>query len=425
MSNTTTYKQTAIGLIPEDWEVERFDNVFELLSTNSFSRDNLTYEETESKIQNIHYGDIHSKFKNEMLDCDTEMLPYVKDELVVNQKLNYLKEGDLIISDASEDYDGVGECIEVKNIATKKIVAGLHTFLARDKSNKTVKGFRTYIFKNQKVNIELKKIVTGTSVFSISKSELQKFKIPVPSILEQQKIASILATWDNAIDNCNDIIEELKVRNKGLAQQLLTGKMRVNGFQGNKWETLKLEKLGNVISGLTYSPDDVCDKEGVLVLRSSNIQDKKIDLKSTIYVKNAKFNPVLEDDILICVRNGSRNLIGKNLLIPKELEGVAFGAFMCVFRSEYNPYLIHLFDSEFYYREIQKNLGATINSINGSDLKKFKFPIPKLEEQKAIANILDKAIEELNQYQQKLETLQIQKKGLMQQLLTGKTRVRI
>ena len=218
--DVSKYKNTSIGFIPNDWEIERFDNVFELLSTNAFSRDNLTYEETENNIQNIHYGDIHSKFKNEILDCYIEKLPYIKDELILNQKFNFLKDGDLIITDASEDYQGVGECIEVKNIGTKKIVSGLHTFLARDNSNKTVQGFRTYIFNNPKVVVELKKIATGISVYSISKSELQKFKIPVPPLLEQQKIASILLTWDEAIEDCKVIIEEFQIRNKGLTGHL-------------------------------------------------------------------------------------------------------------------------------------------------------------------------------------------------------------
>ena len=107
--NLSKYKNTSIGLIPNDWEVERFDYVFELFSTNSFSRDNLTYNKTLNEVQNIHYGDIHSKFKSEILDCEIERLPFIKDKLILNQKFNFLKDGDLIITDASEDYAGVGE----------------------------------------------------------------------------------------------------------------------------------------------------------------------------------------------------------------------------------------------------------------------------------------------------------------------------
>lgn len=194
MKNVTAkYKQTEIGLIPNEWSAERFDKVFELLSTNSFSRENLTNEVTKNNIQNIHYGDIHAKFENEILDCETEKLPYIKDEVILKQNFNFIKDGDLIITDASEDYEGVGECVEALNVGNKKIVSGLHTFMARDNSGLTAKGFRTYIFRNPKVNIELKKIATGISVYSISKANLQKLKLPIPPLPEQKKLHKYLA----------------------------------------------------------------------------------------------------------------------------------------------------------------------------------------------------------------------------------------
>ena len=88
------------------------------------------------------------------------------------------------------------------------------------------------------------------------------------------------------------------------------------------------------------------------------------------------------------MRNGSKNLIGKNALISKEFEGVAFGAFMAIFRGDFNKYLFQIFGTDLYQKEIHKNLGATINSINGSDLKEFKIPVPPLPEQEKIAQIL-------------------------------------
>ena len=96
------------------------------------------------------------------------------------------------------------------------------------------------------------------------------------------------------------------------------------------WEVKNLESLGSVISGLTYSPDDICVDTGTLVLRSSNIQNRQLEFNDNVFVKVKKdgFNPVLKGDILICVRNGSKNLIGKNALITDEVNGVAFGAFM-------------------------------------------------------------------------------------------------
>lgn len=157
-----------------------------------------------------------------------------------------------------------------------------------------------------------------------------------------------------------------------------------------EWDVKKLGDLGKVISGLTYSPDDICEETGTLVLRSSNVQDGQIKFDDNVFVKvnSGGYNQVQYNDILICVRNGSKSLIGKNALITKEATGMAFGAFMTIFRGEYNNYLYQVFNTDIYYREIHKNLGATINSINGSDLKEFKIPIPPLPEQQKIASIL-------------------------------------
>lgn len=190
------------------------------------------------------------------------------------------------------------------------------------------------------------------------------------------------------------------------------------GLIPSDWEIKKLGSLGNIISGLTYSPDDISDEKGLLVLRSSNIQDRQLVFDDNVFVNvdADKFNPVKMDDILICVRNGSKSLIGKNTLITDNIEGVAFGAFMAVFRSDYNNYLFQVFGTDLYQREIQKNLGATINSINGSDLKEFKIPIPPIPEQQKIASILstwDKAIDHCKGI---IEELKIRNKGLTQKL---------
>lgn len=194
------------------------------------------------------------------------------------------------------------------------------------------------------------------------------------------------------------------------------------GIIPQEWEIKKLEEVGKLFSGLTYSPSDI-QADGILVLRSSNIQKGQLVFEDNVFVNTPSYTPVKENDILICVRNGSRNLIGKTAMITKEVEGCAFGAFMSIFRSPINKYIFYLFGTELYRKYIYRNLGATINSINGNDLKRFRFPFPQIEEQQKIANILrtwDKSIEKQSQL---IEKLELRKKGLMQQLLTGKRRL--
>lgn len=192
------------------------------------------------------------------------------------------------------------------------------------------------------------------------------------------------------------------------------------------WKIKRLGQLGKTVSGLTYSPNDVCDETGVLVLRSSNVQGGQISFGDNVFVKvkEGDYNPVVKGDILICVRNGSRSLIGKCAKINEEADGMAFGAFMAIFRGDYNDYLVHVFDTDIYNREIHKNLGATINSINGSNLKEFKIPLPPEPERKAIAHVLSTADAAIHTTEKLIAQKELRKKWLMQQLLTGKKRLK-
>ncbi|MCT4223343.1 restriction endonuclease subunit S [Elizabethkingia anophelis] len=195
------------------------------------------------------------------------------------------------------------------------------------------------------------------------------------------------------------------------------------GLIPEDWEVKKLGEIGKIINGLTYSPENI-KENGTLVLRSSNVQNDKIVYDDNVFVEeNISFNPTKKDDVLICVRNGSRSLIGKTALLDEQASNVAFGAFMAIYRSNSNNYIYNYFKSSYFFKEVHKNLGATINSINNNDLKKFKIPLPPLPEQKKIADCLstwDSAIEKQNAL---INALTDRKKALMQQLLTGKKRL--
>lgn len=189
------------------------------------------------------------------------------------------------------------------------------------------------------------------------------------------------------------------------------------------WKVVRLGEIGKIVNGLTYSPENVSNN-GLLVLRSSNINDNSIVLNNDdVYVKGiSKFNKTLENDILICVRNGSKNLIGKNALITEKYKDLAFGAFMAIFRSNYNLFLIHIFKTNTFFKQVKNDLGATINSINNSNLLNFKIPLPPLVEQEKIAEILSTWDEAINLTINLIENKKQFKKALMQNLLTAKIR---
>ena len=162
----------------------------------------------------------------------------------------------------------------------------------------------------------------------------------------------------------------------------------------SNWKVTKLKFIGDAIGGLTYSPNDVVENEseGKLVLRSSNIQDGKLSLKDNVYV-NLDISEKLtlkKGDILICSRNGSQHLIGKNICIDERTEGNTFGAFMMIFRSKYFSFLNHFFNSPIFTSQSGLFLTATINQLTSSTLNNFYIAIPdSISEQTAIANYLD------------------------------------
>ena len=202
-----------------DWEEKKFNETFNFFSTNSFSRADLNDEYGE--VFNIHYGDIHTKFPH-ILSFDKVNVPFINENVNLDniKDENYCKNGDLVIVDASEDYEDIGKAIELKNIGDKIVLAGLHTILARDRGGFTVEGFRSYILLDNNVKLQLKKFATGVSVLGISKSNLGKIDLKIPSREEQDKIAGFLSSIYKKIELINKELIINKEFKKGLLQQM-------------------------------------------------------------------------------------------------------------------------------------------------------------------------------------------------------------
>ena len=282
--------------------------------------------------------------------------------------------------------------------------------------------FNTTDFKK----IEIAKYVSSSSQPALTMGNVRRFLISVPPrIQEQQKIAICLSSLDEVINAETEKLELLQDHKKGLLQQLFPQegetqpKYRFPEFKNDgDWVTKKLSKLGKIINGLTYRPNDI-QVNGLLVLRSSNVQNGQIVLDDCVFV-----NPDIKganisrpNDILICVRNGSKQLIGKNAILPEGLPKSTHGAFMTIFRANNPTFTFQLFQTESYRSQVKADLGATINSINTKNFIKYEFVIPKnSKEQEKIASFLSAADDLIEAQSQKIEDLQNHKKGLLQQL---------
>lgn len=289
-----------------------------------------------------------------------------------------------------------------------------------------VEQYFKYYFKTSKFIQDLNKDLEGIRDGKmVSYSQFSTILLPTPERREQQKIADCLSSLDDLIAAEDKKLSALRDHKKGLMQKLFPAEgetvpeWRFPEFRDNgKWIKKELDQLGELVSGLTYTPDDV-QEAGLLVLRSSNIKNSRIELNDNVYVrKDIKgANLSVENDILVCVRNGSKSLIGKNAIIPKGVPLCTHGAFMTVFRAHLPHFVFQLFQSSQYERQVKADLGATINSINGNQLKKYIFYIPENPlEQEKIANCLSAADALIATQADKIEALKSHKKGLMQGL---------
>ena len=153
--------------------------------------------------------------------------------------------------------------------------------------------------------------------------------------------------------------------------------LRFPEFSG-EWEKHSLGEIGETIIGLTYKPSDVVENKGTIVFRSSNIQNGAIDYSDLVRVnKTIKTRMITKvNDILVCARNGSQRLIGKNAIIKQGDTNNTFGAFMMVYRSEDNQFIFPLLSTKRYISQVGENLGARINQITTSDFNGFEFYFP-------------------------------------------------
>ena len=193
------------------------------------------------------------------------------------------------------------------------------------------------------------------------------------------------------------------------------------------WTWCRLGELGETNIGLTYKPTDISEV-GTAIMRSSNIQNGRMDYDDIVYVKiPVPDKSMLQmGDVLICARNGSRNLVGKTAIVDKE--GLAFGAFMAMFRSECNPYINAYFASPLFRENMDNPQTTTINQITQEMLKNTLFPLPPFDEQRRIvakANELIGLCDEFESAQKELNLLESQfaeylPKSILQAAVQGK-----
>lgn len=305
-----------------------------------------------------------------------------------------------------------------------------------------------YLLKSKHYISGLTLLVTG--IREGQNIDTDKFKnsyLPMPSEEEQTTIANFLdyktAKIDRFIRKKKQLIKLLNEQKVGIINQAVTkgidtnAKMKPSGIEWlgdipEHWEVRKIKSLGSAIIGLTYSPLELTDKDnGTLVLRSSNVQDGKIIYDDCVYVTTEipEKKRTQVGDILICSRNGSVKLIGKNAIINEQASNQSFGAFMTIFRSEYFHFLHYFFNSPSFKAQSGLFATSTINQLTTGILNNILIAFPNdIREQQSIVSHIEKETSKLNQaistIEKEIALVQEYKTALIAEAVTGKIDVR-
>ena len=389
----------------DEWKRISLINVFSFYNTNSLSRADLS---EEGLIKNIHYGDIHQKFNN-ILDADKENLPYIKSDIKINihNEENYCQDGDLILADASEDYDGIGKAIELINVGNNKIVSGLHTILARDANKIMSLGFKGYLFNTSLIHNQIRVLANGFKVYGISKNNIYDLDVKIPTKMEQEKITNFLMLLDKKIELQQRKIEALKIYKKGLMQKY---------FESKNGKKIKMsEILEEVINKTTENNQyDVISstKEGLFL--QSEYFNRSIASDNNIGYKILKKN-----QIVLSPQNLWMGNINYNNKYEIGMVSPSYKIFNINKKLD-KDYIANLLKTNkaIYYYTINSEQGASIvrRNLNIESFYEINFVIPNIAEQNKKGRIINEIAQKIEKEEKKYQKLDKLKKGLLQKM---------
>ena len=398
----------------DTWEQCKLGEIFEYLQNNTLSRDSLNYK--NPNIKNIHYGDILVKF-DEILDGSNKDIPYINSELDLSKfSKSLLRDGDIIFSDTAED-DTVGKAIELQNVNAPFILGGLHTIPCRPLIP-FGKGYLGNFLNSDSYRLQLRPLVQGIKVSSISKSALKDTMIEYPKTLdEQEKIGSLFYYIAKMITLHQRKLEKLKLTKKALLQKLFPQngskfpELRFKEFTA-AWEQRKLSEVVT-INPKTELPDEFkyVDLESVVGTNLLGFQVIKKENAPSRAQRLASYGDVFYQTVRPYQRN--------NYLFENVDKDMVFSTGYAQLRSKLDSYfLLTLVQNDNFVKVVLDNCtGTSYPAINGSELGKITVQIPSNEvEANQIGKVFRGIDKSITLHQRKLEMLKNVKKGLLQKM---------
>jgi len=400
----------------DDWEQRKLGETFEYLQNNTLSRDSLNYK--NSNVKNIHYGDILVKF-DELLDGSSNDIPYINSELDLSKfSKSLLRDGDIIFSDTAED-DAVGKAIELWNVNDPFILSGLHTIPCRPLIP-FGKGYLGNFLNSNSYRMQLRPLVQGIKVSSISKSALKDTMIEYPKNLdEQEKIGSLFQNLAKMITLHQRKLEKLKLNKSALLQKLFPQngctipEVRFKGFT-DAWEQRKFSDLYEKISeknDLSYSLDKIISVANMYYKSDAKVSNEEYLRTYNIF----RYGEIAFEG------NKSKEFTYGRFVENTIGDGIISHVFE-VFRpiTKYDIYFWK------YYINYEPIMGKVLSrctkkttmmtNLVAKDFLKETVFVPSLAEQKQIGILLNTLDKFITLHQLKLDRLMSIKKGLLQQL---------
>ena len=276
-------------------------------------------------------------------------------------------------------------------------------------------GYFAALFKSVTLINEFRKNSQGmtSDTWNLKYPQIETIKVQIPSVSEQDKVSELFSVLDERIATQAQLVESLKKYKRGLLNKVFSN------TDEKIYPTVYLSEVADFLQGLTYSPSDVANA-GHLVLRSSNIQNGTLSFDDCVYVDKSipESLQVKCADVIMCVRNGSKSLVGKTALIPIDMPKTTWGAFMMIVRSKLNDtYIFHYLNSQMFFSQVFKDTGtATINQITKGILNECRLPLPPVEERKKISKMLSTFDAKIYNAERTLYALMETRKALLQQL---------
>ncbi|WP_302279831.1 restriction endonuclease subunit S [Brachyspira pilosicoli] len=396
--------------LPSGWKEFALKDIGNFLRGSGISKKDLS----DTGIPAIRYGDIYTKYDFVIKNVSS----------FTNSKGTELKKGDILFAGSGETAEEIGKSVAF--IDDYKAFAGGDIIIFRPNIDLNSL-FLSYILNSGKCRKDISIMGQGHTVVHIYASSLEILKVILPPLDEQKRIADILSTFDDLIENLNKLIEKKEIYKKGIMQRVLSGEVRFNGFT-DEWETVKLKEIGKLISGSGFPIKYQGKKSGEIAF----IKVSDMNLKdNSIFIKNAN-NYINENELkelkakiipigsIVFAKIGEAiKLERKRIISIKTCIDNNMSALVPLdnFNKKYIFYLLNNY-------KLSKHLNfSALPSLNMSDISEIEFNIPSLEEQNKIAELLTLIDKDIDNLKQLLHLRKLQKKGVMQKLLTGEVRV--